>query len=168
MHVNEANSCLARGYCVQYKPAQGEWCLSNPPPTHALPMQDLSHFQRPRPKARTASIQGLKVLQLNLDSFCDHVRLTSRDRFLIFPQEMVKIYAPANICRTQIFWQVVPVQQPVQYGRDAAHISWAAWVLRSLEDHMKERQHHLNESSSEVGSWRFCRAQIVRVWVPIF
>ena len=50
--------------------------------------------------------------------------------------------------RTQIFWQVVPVQQPVQYGRDAAHISWAAWVLRSLEDHMKERQHHLNESSS--------------------
>ena len=50
--------------------------------------------------------------------------------------------------RTQIFWQVVLVQQPVQYGRDAAHISWAAWVLRSLEDHMKERQHHLNESSS--------------------
>ncbi len=28
--------------------------------------------------------------------------------------------------RTQIFWQVMPVQQPVQYGRDAAHISWAA------------------------------------------
>ncbi len=50
--------------------------------------------------------------------------------------------------RTQIFWQVVPIQQPVQYGRDAAHISWAACVLRSLEDHMKERQHHLNESSS--------------------
>jgi hypothetical protein len=42
----------------------------------------------------------------------------------------------------------MPVQQPVQYGREAAHISWAAWVLRSLEDHMKERQHHLNESSS--------------------
>jgi hypothetical protein len=29
--------------------------------------------------------------------------------------------------RTRIFWQVVPVQQPVQYGRDAAHISWAVW-----------------------------------------
>ena len=40
------------------------------------------------------------------------------------------------------------VQQPVQYGRDAAHISWAAWVLTSLEDCMEERQHHLNESSS--------------------
>jgi hypothetical protein len=42
----------------------------------------------------------------------------------------------------------MPVQQPVQYGRDAAHISWAAWVFRSLEDYMHERQHHLNESSS--------------------
>jgi hypothetical protein len=42
----------------------------------------------------------------------------------------------------------VPVQQPVQYGKDAAHISWAAWVLSSLEDCMEERQHHLNESSS--------------------
>ncbi len=41
----------------------------------------------------------------------------------------------------------MPVQQP-QYGRDAAHISWAAWVLKSLEDYMNERQHHLNESSS--------------------
>jgi hypothetical protein len=51
----------------------------------------------------------------------------SRVKFLIFPQEMVKIYAAADILdRTQIFWQVVPVQQPVQYGRDAAHISWAA------------------------------------------
>jgi hypothetical protein len=50
--------------------------------------------------------------------------------------------------RTQIFWQVVPVQQPVQYRRDAAHISWAAWVLSSLEGCMEERQHHLNESSS--------------------
>jgi hypothetical protein len=50
--------------------------------------------------------------------------------------------------RTQIFWQVVPVQQPVQYGRDAAYISWTAWVLTSLEDCIEERQHHLNESSS--------------------
>ena len=34
------------------------------------------------------------------------------------------------------------------YGRDAALISWAAWVQTSLEDCMEERQHHLNESSS--------------------
>ena len=32
--------------------------------------------------------------------------------------------------------------------RDAARISWAAWVLRSLEDCMEERQHHLNKSFS--------------------
>jgi hypothetical protein len=51
-------------------------------------------------------------------------------------------------CRAQIFWQVLLVQQPVQYGRGAAHISWAAWVLKPLEDYMNERQHHLNESSS--------------------
>jgi hypothetical protein len=42
----------------------------------------------------------------------------------------------------------MPVQQPVQYGRDAAHISWAALVLTTLEDCMEERQYHLNESSS--------------------
>jgi hypothetical protein len=58
-----------------------------------------------------------------------------------------------NICGREhldrtLFWQVVPVQQPVQCGRDAAHISWAAWVQISLEDCMEERQHHLNESSS--------------------
>ncbi len=68
----------------------------------------------------------------------------SRVRFLIFSQEKVKIYAAANI------WtgRRTPVQQPVQYGRDAAHISWTAWVQTSLEDCMEERQHHLNESSS--------------------
>ncbi len=46
-------------------------------------------------------------------------------------------------------------------------------MLKSLEDYMNERQHHLNENSSaRLGrSWRFCRAQIVsrrRVWAPIF
>ena len=56
--------------------------------------------------------------------------------------------------RPQIFGQDADIlasragTTAVQYGRDAAHISWATWVLRSLEDHMKERQHHLNESSS--------------------
>jgi hypothetical protein len=31
VHVNEANSCFARGYCVS-QAAQGEWRLSSPPP----------------------------------------------------------------------------------------------------------------------------------------
>jgi hypothetical protein len=34
------------------------------------------------------------------------------------------------------------------YGRDTAHISWAACEQTSLEDCMEERQRHLNESSS--------------------
>jgi hypothetical protein len=72
----------------------------------------------------------------------------SRVRFLIFPRKKVEIFAAANIRTGRIFWQVVPVQQPVQYGRDTAHISWVAWEQIPLEDCMEERQHHLNESSS--------------------
>ncbi len=76
--------------------------------------------------------------------------------------------------RARIFWQVVlvPVQQPVQYGRDAANISWAAWEQIPLEDCMEERQHHLNESSSarlrRSPKLEILQAQIVRVWAPIF
>jgi hypothetical protein len=64
VRVNEANSCLARGYCVYCKLAQGERCLSNPPPS-PLPLPQPSppppwlnscSFQCPRPKARMASI----------------------------------------------------------------------------------------------------------------
>jgi hypothetical protein len=51
--------CLARGYCVYCKPAQGEWCLSNTPPSplpQPPPWLNLRSFQRPRPKARMASV----------------------------------------------------------------------------------------------------------------
>ncbi len=44
VHVNEANSCLAWGYCVYCKLAQGEQCLSNP-----LPPPFLSHSPSPSP-----------------------------------------------------------------------------------------------------------------------
>jgi hypothetical protein len=71
----------------------------------------------------------------------------SRVRFLIFPRKKVKIYAATNIW-TGCEYFGKSVQQPVQYGRDAAHISWAALVQISLEDCMEERQHHLKESSS--------------------
>ena len=79
INVNEANSCLARGYCVHYKPAQREWRLSSPPPlpTHALPMQDLAIFSDLGQKRGRPPFRGLKVLQLNLDSFCDYVRILS-------------------------------------------------------------------------------------------
>jgi hypothetical protein len=76
INVNEANSCLARGYCMHYKPAQGEWCLSNPPPppTHS-PCRILAIFSDLGQKRGWPRFRGSKVLQLNLDSFCDHVRI---------------------------------------------------------------------------------------------
>jgi hypothetical protein len=43
-----------------------------------------------------------------------------------FPGNGENIGARRYLDKARIFWQVVPVQQPVQYGRDAAHISWAA------------------------------------------
>ncbi len=75
---------------------------SPPPPP---PWLNLNSFQRPRPKARMASIQSLESVvaefgQLLWSStylkWSDRT-LMSRVRFLIFPWEMVKIYAPADI-----------------------------------------------------------------------
>ncbi len=47
--VAKATACIAAR-------ARRAVLIKPPPPTHALPMQDLISFQRPRPKARTASI----------------------------------------------------------------------------------------------------------------
>ncbi len=56
VHANEANSCLARGYCMS-QAEQGEQRLSSPPLSiHALPMAEICDFHGFRPKARTASI----------------------------------------------------------------------------------------------------------------
>jgi len=81
--------------------------------------------------------RGPKVLQLNSDSFCDYVRirmevighLWAELGFWFFPEKRWKYSRPLTFDRARIFWQVVLVQQPVQYSRDAAHISWA--VLRA-------------------------------------
>jgi hypothetical protein len=70
---------------------------------------------------------------------------------------------------------------PVQYGRHAAHISWAGlradstWGLhggettpserelfKGTENFMEERE-TFSRTEKET-EWRFCRAQIVRVW----
>ncbi len=77
INVNEANSCLARGYCVHYKPAQGEWCLSShpPPPPTDSPCRISAIFSDLGQKRGRPLFRGLKVLQLNSDSFCDHVRI---------------------------------------------------------------------------------------------
>ncbi len=78
--------------------------------------------------------------------------LRSRDRILEFSQEIVKICAAAKNLETRVnFGMSGRYNQPVQFGRDAAHKSRAAWAVRSLGVYMSERQHiyeDLNESSS--------------------
>jgi hypothetical protein len=40
INVNEANSCLAQGYCVHNSPRRGAY--QAPPPTHVLPIEQFS------------------------------------------------------------------------------------------------------------------------------
>jgi hypothetical protein len=78
--------------------------------------------------------------------------LRSRDRILEFSQELVKICAAAKNFDFGIYFGMSGwYKQPVQYGRDSAHKSRAAWAEFSLGVCMRERQHiyeDLNESSS--------------------
>jgi hypothetical protein len=66
---------------------------------------------------------------------------------------LVKIYAAANDFDFRVYFGMLGrYKQPVQYGRDSAHKSRAAWAVFSLGVCMRERQHiyeeDLNESSS--------------------
>ncbi len=65
---------------------------------------------------------------------------------------MVKICAADRNLDTRVNYdRSGRYNQPVQYGRDAAHKIRAAWAIWSLEVYMSERQHiyeDLNESSS--------------------
>jgi hypothetical protein len=78
--------------------------------------------------------------------------LRSRDRTFEFSRELVKICAAAKNLDTRIYFGMSGrYNQPVQYGRDAAHKSWAAWAVIPLGVSTSERQHiyeDLNESSS--------------------
>jgi hypothetical protein len=71
---------------------------------------------------------------------------------LEFSQVLVKIYAAAyNFDFRVYFGMSGSYKQPVQYGRESAHKSGAAWAVFSLGVCMRERQHtyeDLNESSS--------------------
>ncbi len=64
----------------------------------------------------------------------------------------MKIYAAANYFDFRVYFGMSGrYKQPVQYGRDSAHESRAAWAVFSLGVYMRERQHiyeDLNESSS--------------------
>ncbi len=64
----------------------------------------------------------------------------------------MKICAGSNNFDCRIYFGMSGrYEQPVQYGRDSAHKSRAAWAVFSLGVYMNERQHiyeDLNESSS--------------------
>ncbi len=120
----------------------------------------LRFFLQPRSKSRMASIlETVRMIAefgqeqwLCTNFRCSDRTLRSRDRIFEFSQEMVKICAAARNLDTRMnFDRSGRYNQPVQYGREAAHKSRAAWAIRSLEVYMSERQHiyeDLNESSS--------------------
>ncbi len=123
VHVYEAISCLARGYCVS-QAAQGERHLSSPPPlsySTPPPPQWLKYviFSVLGQKRGRPLVRGSKVMQLNSDSFCDYVRiwtevighLWAELGFWFFPEKRWKYSRPRTFDRARIFWQVVPVQQ---------------------------------------------------------
>jgi hypothetical protein len=115
---------------------------------------------QPRQKSRMASIletvsmiAEFRHQQWSYTNFWLSGRtLGSRDRIFEFSQELVKICtAPKNLDTRMNFDMSGWYNQPVQYGRDAAHKSRAAWAGIPLGVYMSERQHiyeDLNESSS--------------------
>ncbi len=147
----------------------------------------MDRFWQPHQKSRMASIlETVSMIaefgqqQWSYTNFRGSDRtLRSRDRIFEFSQEIVKICTAAKILDTRVnFDRSGRNNQSVQYGRDAAHKSRAAWAGIPLEVYMYERQHiyeDLNESSSARpgGSqcWRFRRANIVsgrQTFPPIF
>ncbi len=91
--------------------------------------------------------RGLKVLRLNLDSFCDYVRILSAVIGHLWAEIDFWFFLRKWWTERRYFDKSCRYNSRDRTG-DTAHISWAAWVLKSLEDYMNERQHHLNESSS--------------------
>ena len=78
--------------------------------------------------------------------------LEAEIEFFEFSQEIVKICVAARNLDTRVnFDRSDQYNQPVQYGRDAAHKSRAGWAVFSFGVYMTERQHiyeDLNKSSS--------------------
>jgi hypothetical protein len=78
INMNEASSCLAWGYWVPHSPRKESSPYQGPPPPphprtphcRILAISGDLGQSRGRPPFR-----GLKVLQLNLDSNCDYVRI---------------------------------------------------------------------------------------------
>ncbi len=83
---------------------------------------------------------------------CSDRTLRSRDRiFLFFTGNVENLSGRSKLDTCKNFDRSCRYNQPVQYGRDAAHKTRAAWAFSSLEVYMSENQHiyeDLNESSS--------------------
>jgi hypothetical protein len=83
---------------------------------------------------------------------CSDRTLRSRDRiFRFFTGNGENLCGRRKLDTRRNFDRSCRYNQPVQYGRDAAHKSRAAWAFRSLEVYMSENQliyEDLNESSS--------------------
>ncbi len=123
------------------------------PPPHRI----MDRFWQPRPKSRMASfLESVSMIaefgqqQWSCMNFRYSDRtLRSRDRIFKFSREMWKF--ARNLDTRVNFGMSGRYNQPVQYGRDAAHKSRAAWAIRLLGVYMSERQHiyqDLNETSS--------------------
>ena len=125
---------------------------SHTPPINAIREASCVYFRPPLPHPRTPHcwiwtvfsdlgqkrgrplFRGLKVLQLNLDSFCDHVRIFGAvighlgwDRFLTFPQEMVKIQARADILTSRAGTTANTVRErrrPYKLGGLSLQVTW--------------------------------------------
>jgi hypothetical protein len=74
--------------------------------------------------------------------------LRSRDSFWLFHRKWWKFRRAQKICQSAAISTSRAGTTAGTVRERRAHISWAAWVLRSLEVYMHERRHHLNESSS--------------------
>jgi hypothetical protein len=93
--------------------------------------------------------------------------------FWFFPEKGVKISAAANIWWTQTFRQVVPVQQAgtVQQRRRPYKLSRSESKFHLRTTWRRGNtiwEIYLQPDWEGVRSWRFCWAQIVRVWRPTF
>ena len=120
-------------------------------------------------------------MQLNSDSFCDSVRiwmevtghLWAELGFWFFSEKRVKISAAANIWWARTFRQVVPVQQAGTVRQRRRPYKLSGSVSRFHLRTAWRRGNTFWERALQPDwegdrSWRFCRAQIVRVWTPTF
>ncbi len=119
-------------------------------------------------------------MQLNSDSFCDYVRiwmegigyLWAELGFWFFPEKGLKYSRPRTFDRTRIFRQVLPVQQAGTVRQRRRPYKLSGSESRSHLRTAWRRGNTIWERALQpdwgVRSWRFCRAQIVRVWTPTF